>query len=120
MARFIFFLILGGIGITYITVTGDRAKSDAIGTWRKIVAGDRPGCLDVQHLDKLQEYLEQGDPAAYQRGLGEETLSGQCIVYTNGQEVYVTDAFKSKVKLRLRGDTSEHWASYQVLEQPAK
>ena len=120
MARFVLLLLLGVIGVVYITVNGERAKSDAVGTWRKILAGGSPGCSEIERLDKLHEYLEQGDPVAYQRGLGEATASGDCIVYTDGQEVYVTNAFKSKVKLRLKGDTSEYWASYLVLQQPAK
>jgi hypothetical protein len=121
LVRFVILLILGTIGIAYLAAGGDRVKSNALmGTWRKILVADSPGCADVERLDKLHEYLDQGDPAAYQRGLGEAKLSGECILYTYGQEVYVIDAARSKVKLRLRGDTSEYWASHLALEQPAK
>lgn len=118
MGRFVIFLAIAVATFAYLSSGGQRAKYDAVGTWQKIAAVEIAGCGELKPLDKLNAYLDQNDAVAYQRGLGDAMRSGECILLTSGQEVYVLDSAKSKVRLRIRGDTSEYWASRRALEEP--
>jgi len=112
--RFVIFLAVAAVTFVYLAANRYRATPDA---WRRIAAVEMPGCAELKSLDKLIEYLDQDDKVAYERGLKEAMLNGQCILFTSGQEVYVMDSARSKVKLRVRGDTSEYWASRRALSE---
>ena len=118
MWRFVIFLAVAAATFVYLYSDRNRTKSDAIGSWRKITAAKIPGCTEIKSLDKLNEYLDQDDRAAYEKRLKDAIASGECIQFLSGQEVYVLDSHASKLKLRLRGDTSEYWASRQALADP--
>lgn len=116
MGRFLIFLVVSAI--TFIYLSANRSKYEAIGTWRNVIAVEMAGCSEFEPLDKLNDYLDQGDPAAYRRGLSQAMSNGQCTLFTYGEEVYVIDAARSKVKVRLRGDTVDYWTSRRAIDEP--
>jgi hypothetical protein len=116
VSRFLIFLAISAI--TFVYLSANRTKFDAIGTWRIVIAVEMAGCAQLESLDKLNDYIDQGDPTAYGRSLSQAIFDGQCILFTYGEEVYVIDAARSKVRVRLRGDTTEYWTSRRAIAEP--
>lgn len=68
------------------------------------------GCVQKSDLDELTDYLIDQDMAAFKSGLKEKYSSGLCMVFSNGDKVYLVEAtFGGLAKVRKQGQTKAYW-----------
>ena len=86
---------------------------------RDRIAGDHKfGCRDREYHSKLTRIVAQRDREAFVRGLVEGVLSGECVVFDAGEQVFVTDVtWSGLVKVRRKGGLDEYWTQLESLER---
>ena len=74
-----------------------------------------PASTSEQFLDKAVEYASAHDDEALQELLD----TGLVFLLKGGMEVYIVDTklFSGKVKIRLKGSTTEVWTLYEAISK---
>lgn len=93
-----------------------KAKKPAVRTGTVyITQGSYPAALDKADVEKVIEYVVQGDNAATQRMID----SGRVIILKEGLKVYLmeTSLFSGLVKIRPEGQTIEVWTNLEAIKQ---
>jgi len=97
------------------TPKNSNVRVGEIGT---IVDDGRFGCKEKDEFEKLVSFVSQSDREAFNREYMSATLTGACISFSTGDQVYVTDAaFVGLVKLRKKGETEEYWTTMESVRQ---
>ena len=71
------------------------------------------GCQSKSVYDQLQDYVSDGDEAAFNRAYAMNVMQGQCTLFEKGESVFVSDTTWSRVKLRRKGETVSYWTMTQ-------
>lgn len=76
------------------------------------------GCRDQDQFNKLVTYAGQKDDQALKAAMMQGVLSGQCVTFSSGEEVYQVEVevFAERVKLRKKGSTGEYWTSAKAIK----
>lgn len=83
-----------------------------------IINGDNwCGFRQKADFQKLVRIATQGDSAAYGRTLMEGLRSNQCVMFTNGQPVYLVSPGVTLIKVRPAGQTNEYWTAIESIRR---
>ena len=90
----------------------------AIADGKRIAGGSYFGCTDREYRDKLVSAAVQKDMEAFKKGLMAGMLRGVCVMFKEGEEVFITDTaiFSGLVQVRRRGDVSEYWTNIEAVK----
>ena len=87
----------------------------------RIFNSDFIGCADREYYEKAMSYLVHSDDEAFTRKLLAGLLTGECVVFELGDEVFILDtaAFSGVdlAKVRKRGSIIEYWVDFDVLKR---
>lgn len=72
------------------------------------VIGDTDGCLEETYY-KLKKFKDQGDQAAYDTAIGRAYLYGNCVPYSDGEQLYYEGESMQLVQVRRPGMTRSFW-----------
>lgn len=98
------------------TSTAKKALSDSGG--QRITGDNYFGCTDREYRDKLTSAVADKDMDAFKNGLMAALVTGQCIMFTPGEEVFLTDTaiFSGLVKVRRRGEMPAYWVNIEAVK----
>ena len=87
------------------TATAQTVRTINTGTWL--------GCKTKETKDELTQYIVDGDRVAYRRAATTYILEGKCVLFDEGERVYLVDTalFSGLVKLRRPGETVSYWTN---------
>ena len=82
------------------------------------VVGNHVGCTSKAYMQKLVSYADDRDLVAFKKALIVGVATGECIIFENGEAVFITDTslFSGLVEVRLKGDTTTYWTQYNSLD----
>ena len=75
----------------------------AIADGKRIAGGSYFGCTDREYRDKLVSAAVQKDMEAFKKGLMAGMLRGICVMFKEGEEVFITVQLSSQVLFRFVG-----------------
>jgi hypothetical protein len=83
---------------------------------RRISSDKFFGCTEKDYFGKLENYIVQKDMEAFQKGLMAGVLTGKCIIFKSGEEVFLADTaiFSGLIKLRRKGEVVEYWTNIEA------
>lgn len=75
-------------------------------------------CSDRDYYHNLVEYIADQDVQALEQALTNGILYGECTLFDNGEQVYLTETaiFSGLVKIRRQGETQEFWTFAEAEE----
>jgi len=74
------------------------------------ITKNSPGCMSKELLDKLATTKSEGDEVAFKKLLLVASASGNCVVLSKGESVFLQDvSWSGYVKVRREGDLTEYW-----------
>lgn len=75
------------------------------------------GCIDKSYFDKLGSMAADGDSVAFKKGYYEGILTGECVVFNDGEAVYLEDSsfWDGVVKIRPKGQFQEYWTNTETI-----
>lgn len=76
------------------------------------------GCQDRNELQSINKMLYQGDKKAWANSLAEGIAKGRCIMFNNGQKVFLDDTaiFSGLVKVRPEGSIKKYWTNTEAVK----
>jgi len=76
------------------------------------------GCTDREYFKEIVGYAVDQDNQAFQQALAAGIYSGICILFNNGETVYLTDTaiFSGLVRIRRQGETQEYWTNIEAIK----
>ena len=83
-----------------------------------VIDGDAwMGCSERDYYEKLITYAVQRDREAWSRARMEGLLSGECVMFTAGEPVFIADTtiFSGLVKVRRKGKLAEYWTATEAV-----
>ncbi len=85
---------------------------------KHIVGDSRFGCISKDYFSTLTGYASNNDLEALKKGLLVGFLTGQCILFNNGEPVIVTDTslFSGLTQIRREGDTGRYWTHAEAVK----
>ena len=84
----------------------------------KIVEQQKVGCTEVDQLNQLASIVGSGDKEASSKALKSAFLSGKCILFSKGDQVFLEDAtWTALVKLRKKGETQGYWTFAEAIKK---
>ena len=81
------------------------------------------GCDTIGRLNEIEDLQRQGDEAAFRTALSRAMSADHCVVFTEGQRVYLMDngtsgatpyttsRFRLAVRVRARGEPESFWTN---------
>ncbi len=92
-----------------------KTQSPADGAIR-ITSDGNVGCIEKEDYKRLVSYAAENDLEAFKKALAALVLSGRCIMFKTGDEVFLRDTafFAGMAQVRRRGDISEYWTNIGV------
>ncbi len=102
----------GEQGVDAVSSRSDSTASNDL----RIDGDNRTGCSDREYYEKLTLYAVQKDYAAFNRSLTTGFISGICVKFTAGEQVFIVDSaiFSGLVKIRRKGETAEYWTAMEA------
>jgi len=101
--------------ITSLTSHSRKPKTSTTpissGQERRIAGSHWLGCADREYFEKVAQYASQGDNQAYRQAVAAGILTGECTMFKDGEDVYITDTaiLSGLVKVRRKGKLQEYW-----------
>ena len=84
----------------------------------KVVEQQKVGCTEVDQLNQVASIVSSGDKEASSKMLKSVFLSGKCIIFSKGDQVFLEDAtWTALVKLRKRGETQGYWTFAEAIKK---
>jgi predicted RNA-binding Zn-ribbon protein involved in translation (DUF1610 family) len=76
------------------------------------------GCIDREYRGKLVSAAVQKDIDAFKNGLAAGILTGQCVMFKSGEQVFLTDTaiFSGLVQVRRRGEMTSYWVNIEAVK----
>lgn len=76
------------------------------------------GCSDREQFEKLVGYQVDRDRDAFMAGLTSGVISGSCVMFKDGERVFMTDTamFSGPVRVRRQGETQEFWTNIEAVK----
>lgn len=121
----LFVFIFLGLVIYYFANDSDAPESPkaaaaapALAQSKHIVGDSFFGCADKDYFSELVGYAVDKDVEAFKKGLRTGMLTGQCTMFKNEDEVFLTDTsiFSGLVQVRRRGDTTAYWTNLEAVK----
>ncbi|HHS8321906.1 TPA: hypothetical protein ACTUO9_002023 [Legionella anisa] len=86
---------------------------------RKISKDGYFGCKSREYKDKLTQYAIDQDADAFKNALKAGILIGECTIFNEGEEVFVSDTAifsAGLVKVRRKGEMLEYWTNMEAIK----
>lgn len=85
---------------------------------QQITSDSRVGCTDRDYFSKLTGFVADGDKQAFARGLSTGISRGVCTIFSQGEEVFISDTavFSGVVKLHRKGNDTEYWTAMEAIQ----
>lgn len=98
--------------------TAINVKTKGVAGDYKIIGDNRFGCVNKEYFDKLTKLVSQGDKNAFGKGLVAGLTTGQCVMFHNGEEVFLEDTklFSGMAKIRKTGEFQGYWTVIETIK----
>lgn len=85
---------------------------------KRISGGSWIGCVSKEQHGKLTSMIASGDREAFKKGAARAIISGQCILFKQGQFVSLTDTsiFSGMVQVRPAGEPDTYWTNIEAIK----
>ncbi len=95
----------------------NKATSPAPNGTHVVSRNSQPGCVSREVYEQLTKIAVQGDSEAFTRALGGSIITGQCLIFKRGDEVFLDDTaiFSGLVRLRPRGQIRAYWTAAEAI-----
>lgn len=103
-------------GLVFWILMAFSASAYADTVW--ISGKTRFGCATKEYFRKLVGFAVNDDTEAFKRSLAAGILAGQCIIFQNGEPVFLADTsiLAGLVKVRRKGDVEEYWTNLEAVK----
>jgi len=77
------------------------------------------GCTDRDEFEKIIGFAVEKDSDAFGKELATGMLSGQCVMFSAGETVFLSDTamFSGLIQVRRKGETLAYWTNLEAISK---